>query len=55
MSIAEWVYALQPNGPESPTSNPPATGYFVIALLALVLGLVVLIFIRTSSRRSSKR
>jgi FtsH-binding integral membrane protein len=55
MSIAECIAAVQANGPESQASNSPATMYFVIGLVAVVLGLVVVIFLRASARRSSKR
>lgn len=54
MSTVEWVAAVQHSGPEFQTSNPPAAGYFAVGLVAVVLGLVVWIFIRTSTRRSSK-
>jgi cation transport ATPase len=54
MSIMEWVAAVQFNGPESQSSNPPAAGYFVIAVIAAVLGFVVWIFIRSSARRSKQ-
>jgi cation transport ATPase len=55
MSIVEWVAAAQTGAPGSQTSNSPASGYFVIALLAVVLGLVVWIYIRVNATRSSKR
>ena len=57
MSITECAILLQ-------TSNSPQTshqftkayaGYFVIALTALVLGLVVWILISTCARRSTNR
>jgi hypothetical protein len=54
MSVAECVIAVQSSS-ETQTTNPPAVSYIVIALLAVVLGLVVLVFARTSARRSSKR
>jgi hypothetical protein len=50
-SIIECVAALQANSSEAPSSNPPAALYFVIALAALVLGLIVLVFIRANPRR----
>jgi hypothetical protein len=55
MPIAECVITMQTTGGQYPISNPPAAGYFVLGLLGVVLGLMVLIFIRTSGRRSSKR
>jgi hypothetical protein len=54
MSIIEYVIAIQTGGTLTQTGNPPAALYFVIALVAVVLALVVLIFIRTSTRRSLK-
>lgn len=52
MDLAASVIAL-----ESPTttSNPPDIPYLVIALIAIVTGLVAFIFIRTIAGRSSKR
>ncbi len=56
MPRAECVIAVQTSKEQLPqTSNPLAAGYFAIALIAVVVGLVVLVFIRTSMRRSSKR
>lgn len=55
MSIAEWVAAIQTNGIDSQRRDPAAAGYFVIALVAVALGMVVLILIRSSARRSTKR
>ena len=55
MSITESVIQEQPSVGRTPNSNAPGRPYVVIALAAVVLGLVVLIFIRTISRRSSKR
>ena len=54
MSIAEYAIAMQTSS-LSQTGNPPWAEYFVIALLAVVLGAFLLVFIRTSMRRSSKR
>jgi hypothetical protein len=57
-SMVEWVAAVQaavPSGPGGETNNNPLTaGYFVVCLFAVVLGLAVWVFIRTSARRSSK-
>jgi hypothetical protein len=55
MSMLEWVAAAQASGTESQSSNSFAIGYFVVALLAVVLGLIVWVFIRANARRSSKR
>jgi hypothetical protein len=54
MSIMECVAAMQFNGPESQSSNPHAAGYFVIAVIAVVMGFMVWIFIRSSARRSKQ-
>jgi hypothetical protein len=54
MSIVQLV-AEQTSGPQSQGSNPVAAGYVLIALVAAVLALVVMIFIRTSAGRSSKQ
>jgi hypothetical protein len=54
MSIAEWVAAVQVGGTR-PEPSTPAEEYFVIALIAVVVGLVVLVFIRSSAQRPSKR
>jgi hypothetical protein len=53
MSFAECFIAVQING--NVTKNPPAAEYFVLALVAIVLGLVILILIRTNARRLLKR
>lgn len=55
MSIAEFASVLQTNGKLSQNTNSPTAEYFVIALVAIVLGMVVLILVRTNARRSSKR
>jgi hypothetical protein len=55
MSIVEWIAAaVQKSDSESLISDPATALYFVIAILAAVLGLVVLIFVRTSMRRSAR-
>jgi hypothetical protein len=55
MSLVESILAVQQtNGLGSQESNPPAAEYFVVALVAVVLGLIVWVFIRSSMRRSSK-
>jgi hypothetical protein len=54
MSIAACVAAMQTSGPQSETTNLPGAEYLVFALIAVVLALIVLIFIRASARRSSK-
>ena len=55
MPMVEWVAVLQTSGPKIETSNLPAARYLVLALIAVVLGLVVWVFIRTSFRGSSKQ
>lgn len=55
MPILAWAMMLQTHGPNVQPGNSPAAGYCLIALLALVTGLVVTMFIRTSGRRSSNR
>ena len=55
MQVAACVIAVQAKDGLSRTTNPVAAGYFAIALVAILLGLVALIFIRTSARRSSGR
>jgi hypothetical protein len=54
MLIAEWVAAVEGSRAETQTSNPPQIAYVVLAVIALALGLVVWVFVRTSMRRSSK-
>jgi hypothetical protein len=56
MSLANYILTVQTGGsPASGMSNPDSSWYFVFAVVALVLGLVVLVFIRSSARRSSRR
>ena len=54
MTITECAIAVQVTGNQAPASNPPSTGYFVIGLVAIVVGLMVLVFIRARARRSPK-
>ena len=54
MAIAEWIAAVQPGG-ESQNANPAVAWWFVYAIVAAVLALVVMVFIRTSVGRSSRR
>ena len=49
MSIAECIAAIRTS------SNSTTAEYLMIALVAAVLGLIVLIFTRTRKRRSSKQ
>ncbi len=55
MTIVDCIAALQNGGSEAQAPNTPGTGYFLIGLIAVVLGLVVWFIIRASARRSSKR
>ncbi|MGA7107373.1 MAG: hypothetical protein WBV28_11965 [Terracidiphilus sp.] len=55
MSIVQLVAAAQPSGTPSGTGNPPSAEYFLIAIVAAVLALVAMIFIRTLARKSSKQ
>jgi hypothetical protein len=58
MPVTECLIAVQTS--DSPPQPISGSGegyawYFVLAIVALVLGLVVMMFIRTSIRRSAKR
>jgi hypothetical protein len=55
MSIVEFAIVLQNIDGEANASNPRSAEYFVIALVAVLLGVFVLVFVRTSARGSSKR
>ena len=54
MLIVQLVAAIH-SSPQSQDGNSTAAAYFTIALVAAVVGLVVLIFTRTRTRRSSKQ
>jgi hypothetical protein len=54
MSLVEFAIATQTSGRTATTSNPTYSTYLVIVLLALVAGLVLLVFIRTSARGSKR-
>jgi hypothetical protein len=53
--IAECMIAVQTNPDQVPASNPPFAAFFVLALALFVLGLFVLVFIRTSARRAPRQ
>lgn len=53
--MVEWTAAVQTGGIESGSSNSTDAGYFVIALLAVAVWLVVMMLIQTSGRQSSRR
>lgn len=52
--VLRLIAAAQTSSAQVPASNPATAGYFLIVLVAAVLALVVVIFIQTSSGRSSK-
>jgi hypothetical protein len=55
MSLLEALAAFQESPtPQTPSANPPAEGYFIVALIAVVLGFLAWIFIRSSARHSTK-
>lgn len=56
--VAAWMFALQlapPSGAPAKISNPLTDRYFIIAIVAVVLGLIIVVFIRSSCRGSSRR
>jgi hypothetical protein len=55
MHILDFLAAIQSSNPESQNGfSPSLSGYLVFAMVASILALVVVMFIRTSTRRSSK-
>jgi hypothetical protein len=55
MSIVNLIAAAQTSGAQSSDAgHPVAAKYLIFGLLTAVLALVVMMFIRTSARRSSK-
>jgi hypothetical protein len=55
MSILDCLAAVQTSGGKTLSSNTPASSYFLIGIVAVVMVLVVWMFIRANARRSSKR
>ena len=56
MSMIECVIAVQTSSGDMPlNSHTTLAQYLAIAVVAVVLGLVVVVFIRSGRRRSSKR
>jgi hypothetical protein len=56
MSLLEALAAFQDSPtPQTPSANPPAEGYFIVALIAVVLGFLAWVFIRSSARRAPKQ
>jgi hypothetical protein len=56
MSMAAWIVLQQSNvpAPESST-NTPIAAFVIIGLIAAVVGMFVLVFIRTSARRAPRQ
>ena len=54
MSIVNLVAAAQTNSPSFDGGHPVAAEYVIFVLLAAMLALVVMMFIRTRAGRSSK-
>ena len=54
MPFVECLIALQANNSPSHPGNSPGAMYFVIALLAMMVGLIAWIFIRASARRAKR-
>ena len=54
MPIAEWIAAIQTNPPSAESGSSNSAWIWLIVLIAAVMGLIAVIFIRSSARRSSK-
>jgi hypothetical protein len=54
MSLVELIAAVQTGDAPVKPSNPVTDEYIVLALAAVVVGLIVLVFIRTSARRAKR-
>jgi len=55
MSLVEALAAFQQSRThETPGANPPAAGYFIVALMAVVAGFLAWVIIRSSARRAPK-
>jgi hypothetical protein len=55
LSVLNFVAAAQNSGPATQSSDPPSATYIVLAIAAVLVGFIILMFIRTSAGRSSKR
>lgn len=55
MSNIEYLVATKTMGMQGQSLDSPSAKILVIALIAVLLGLMVLVFIRTSSKHSSHR
>jgi hypothetical protein len=53
MAIAELIAVVQTSGAQT-EGNPAIAKYLIFALVAAVVGLVLMMFIRTSQSKSSK-
>lgn len=54
MWMAELIAAAQANGSNSQAGSSTVAGYIMIALVAIVLGLIAWVIIGSSFRRSSR-
>lgn len=54
MSVIEYLAAIQAIGDQGRSNNSASTEIAVIALFAVLLGLMVFVVIRTSSKRSNR-
>jgi hypothetical protein len=55
MPIAACIAAIQASTPPTQSGSEATGEYLVFGLLVAVLALVVMMFVRTSSRRSSRQ
>jgi len=55
MPVVELIALLQSSDSQLQTSNPSSALLIVLALAGAVLALIVLVFIRTSMKRPTKR
>jgi hypothetical protein len=54
MSILEYLVAMQINGDQSLSIDSASAEIIVIALFAIMFGLMVLVFVRTGSKRTHR-
>jgi hypothetical protein len=54
MSTLEYLVALQVNGDQGRSINSTSAEVIVIVLLAIMFGLIALVFVRTGSKRSHR-
>ena len=55
VSIALMIAAIQNNNAQSQGASPNSGEYLIIGMVAAVLALVVLVFVRSIARRSSRK